>query len=160
MQKQEKNSTGHRSSFSIKLSFGIGHPHLFIKCSVYVWGRAQGSQIFKQNSIISIHSKVMAFLVILLSPWSPHGPHHPHVVPIIPASSPLSPHHPHSPQKVPIIPVVPTHVVPIVPVTPTSFLLYPHHQEGPQIIPNPPHSHPTNPPPPWGVGDLKSLKMQ
>ena len=74
-------------------------PHLYINCSIHVWGRVQGSQIFKQNSIISIRSKVMAFLVILLSPWSPRCPHvvpviltsspcHPRVIPIIPSSSP------------------------------------------------------------------------
>ena len=39
-------------------------PHLYVKCSVYVWRRAQGSQIFKQNSIISIRSKVIACIVI------------------------------------------------------------------------------------------------
>ena len=39
-------------------------PYLYIKCSVYVWGRAQGSQIFKRNSIISIRSKVIACIVI------------------------------------------------------------------------------------------------
>ena len=73
-------------------------PHLHINCSLHVWGRAQGSQIFKRNSIILIRSKVMAFLVILLSP---RGPHHPHVIPIIPASSLSSPCHPH------IIPIIP-----------------------------------------------------
>ena len=68
----------------------------------HVWGRVQGSQIIKRNSIISIHSKVMAFLVILLSPWSLHCPRHPHIIPIIPVLSPLSPHCPHSPQKIPM----------------------------------------------------------
>ena len=63
-------------------------PHLHINCSLHVWGRAQGSQIFKRNSIILIRSKVMAFLVILLSPWSPCCPRHPHVIPV---SSPSSP---------------------------------------------------------------------
>ena len=88
---------GHGSSFWIKLSFGIGigHPQLYIKYSVYVSGRAQGSQIFKWNSIISIRSKVMAFLVILLSPWSPRCPRHPHIVPVISASSLCRPCHPH-----------------------------------------------------------------
>ena len=72
-------------------------PQLYIKYSVYVWGRAQGSQIFKRNSIISIRSKVMAFLVILLSPWSPCCPRRPHV----PTSSPCHPRHPH------IVPIAP-----------------------------------------------------
>ena len=77
-------------------------PHLHINCSLHVWGRVQGSQIFKQNSIISIRSKVMAFLVISLSPWSPHCPRHPQVVPIIPTSSLCHPCCPH------IIPVIHT----------------------------------------------------
>ena len=76
-------------------------PHLYIKCSVYVWGRAQGSQIFKRNSIILIRSKVMAFLVILLSPWCPRCPRGPHVIPVIPPSSPCHLRHPH------VIPIAP-----------------------------------------------------
>ena len=67
-------------------------PHLHINYSLHVWGRVQGSQIFKQNSIISIHSKVMAFLVILLSPWSPRCPRGPHVIPIAPRRSPCGSH--------------------------------------------------------------------
>ena len=86
---------GHRSSFWIKLSFGIGHPPAIHQMQSTCVGRVQGSQIFKQNSIISIRSKVMAFLVILLSPWSPHCLRHPHIVPIIPTSSLCHPHHPH-----------------------------------------------------------------
>ena len=122
-------------------------PHLHINCSLHVWGRVQGSQIFKRNSIISIHSKVMAFLVISLSPWSPHCRH---VVPVIPTSSPCCPHHPRSPQKVPmwspwlwspLSPWSPLHVVPmvsmssplsprlsrVIPVIPTSSRRFPHH---------------------------------
>ena len=112
-------------------------PHLHINCSLHVCRRVQGSQIFKRNSIISIHSKVMAFLVISLFPWSPHCPHGPHVIPVIPVSSPLSPHHPHiprrspcgphglwspwSPNVVPVVSVVSTccpcgpHVIPVIP---------------------------------------------
>ena len=63
-------------------------PHLHINCSLHLWGRAQGSQIFKRNSIISICSRVMAFLVILLSP---HGPRHLCIVPTIPVILMLSP---------------------------------------------------------------------
>ena len=152
-------------------------PHLYIKCSVYVWGRAQGSQIFKRNSIISIRSQVMAFFMILLSPWSPRCPRCPCVIPM---SSPSSPHHPHSPQKVPmwsllspsspLSPLSPPMLSPlsplsprrprhphVIPVIPMSTL---HRLEGPQIIPNPPDSHPTHLHPPGGVGGLESLKMQ
>ena len=163
MQKQEKRfSTGHRSSFWIKLSFGIGHPQLYINCSVYVWGRAQGFQIFKRNSIISIHSKVMAFLVISLSPWSPCCPHHPHTIPVVLTSSLSSPHHPHSPQKVPMwSPWLwspwslwsPPYVVLVVPLVPMLSPLSPCHLEGPHIIPNLPDTHSIHPHPPagWGV---------
>ena len=127
----------------------------------------QGFQIFKQNWIILICSKVIAFLVIL---WSPHGPCHPHVVP----SSPCHPH---------IIPIIPTssHVVPTphgcglyvvsvvstpcgshISVVPMSSLWSPHHPCHPHIIPTsfqrsllhphtpiyPPHPLPTS----LGVG--------
>ena len=135
--------------FWIKMQFGIGHPHLHINCSLHVWGRVQGSQIFKWNSIISIRSKVMAFLVILLSPWSPHHPCHPHIIPVL---SPLSPCHPHSPQKVPMwspwlwspwSPPLslwsPPHVVPVVPMVPTSSPSSPCH---PRVIPVIPTSSP------------------
>ena len=134
-------------------------PHLHINCSLHVWGRAQGSQIFKRNSIISIRSKVMAFLVILLSPC---GPHRPRVVPTSSPSSPSSPHHPHI---IPIVPVIPRrspcglhglwspHVVPVVPTSsPSSPSSPPHRLEGPHIMPNPPDTHFTHPPPPGGVG--------
>ena len=80
------------------MQFGIGHPPPTHQLQSTCVGRVQGSQIFKQNSIISIHFKVMAFLVILLSPWSPHCPHHPHVIPVIPTSSLYHPH---------IIPIAP-----------------------------------------------------
>ena len=142
-------------------------PHLHINCRLHVWGRVQGSQIFKRNSIILIHSKVMAFLVILLSPWSPCCPH---VIPVIPMSSPCHPCHPH------IIPIAlkrsscgphglwspwsPPHVVPVVPVVPTSShvphiipmwsLSSPHCLEDLHIISNP--QIPTLPTPHPGVG--------
>ena len=151
-------------------------PHLHINCSLHVWGRAQGSQIFKQNSIISIRSKVMAFLVILLSP---RGPCHPRVIPVVPTSSPHHPHHPHivshcpchphrphSPQKVPMWSpwsVVSTccpcrpHVIPVVSM---SSLSSPHHLEGTHIISNSPDTHSTHHPPPWGGRGPESVKMQ
>ena len=122
----------------------------------------QGSQIFKWNSIISIHSKVMAFLVISLSPWSPHRPHHPHIIPIAPRRFPCGPHGcglpwspPHVVPVVPLIPMSPRHPH-IIPVVPMSS---PHHLEGPHVIPNPPDTHCTHPHPPGGGGP-KLVKMQ
>ena len=163
MQKQEKKFfEGHRSTFLDKNAIGDRTPpHLHINCSLHVWGRAQGSQIFKRNSIISIRSKVMAFLVILLSPHGPLGPtsspsspHHPRIVPVISTLSPSSPRCLH------IVPVVPRrspcglhmlslssphrprcpHVIPVVP---TSSRRSPHHPQPPRY---PLH------PPPRGVG--------
>ena len=115
-------------------------PYLHINCSLHVWGRAQGSQIFKRNSIISIRSKVMAFLVILLSPCGPHRPNvvpvsspcHPHVVPPSSPEGPhvvsmvcglhmLSPSSPHRPRRPCVILIVPT-----------SSRRSPHHAQPPR----------------------------
>ena len=136
-------------------------PHLHINCSLHVWGKVQGSQIFKRNSIIWIHSKVMAFLVISLFPWSPHCPHHP---PIIPTSSP---HRPHSPRRSPcgphgcglcglcclhglhpILSLWSPHCPRRPHIIPVSSPSSPHCLEGPNIIPNPPDTHSTHLPPP------------
>ena len=133
-----------------------------------MWHRAQGSQIFKQNSIILIHSKVMAFLVISLSPCGPH------IIPVIPTLSPSSPCHPCHPHIVPIAPrrspcgphgcglcgsVVSTPCCPhcpcgphIIPIIPTSSLSSPHHLEVLHIIPNPSETHSTHPYPSGGGG--------
>ena len=144
------------------MPFGIAHPHLHINCSLHVWGRAQGSQIFKRNSIILIRSKVFSdFVVPTWSPSSSRRPHHPHIVPIIPTSSPHHPHHPRCRHVVPIAPrrspcglhgLWSPHVVPIIPVIPTSSLSSPCCLEDPHIISNPADTHCTHSPSPWGVG--------
>ena len=124
-------------------------PHLHIKCSLHVCGGVQGSQIFKWNSIILIRSKVMAFLVILLSPWSPHcprgpqviptsslcHPHHPYIVPIAPRRSLCGPHgcglrglHGLHPMLSPCCPHCP-HGPHVIPVVPTSSPWSPHHTD-------------------------------
>ena len=78
-------------------------PQLHIKCSLYVCSRVQGSQIFKWNSIISIHSKSYCIFKDFVVPrWSLCSPHCPHIVSVIPTSSLSNPHHPH------VIPIVPT----------------------------------------------------
>ena len=78
MQKQEIFLLeGHWSTFlgkNIKVPFGIGHPHLHIKPSLYVCRRVQGSQIFKQNWIVSICSRLIVIFLIwvfsVLGGWS------------------------------------------------------------------------------------------
>ena len=179
---------GHRSTFCIKMPFFIGHPpHLHINCSLHVCRRVQRSQIFKQNSIISICSKVMAFLVISLSPWSPHCPH---VIPIAPRRSPCGPHgfglHPMLSLLSPHRPCHP-HIVPIAPrrspcgphgcglcglhrMWSPSSPSSPHHLHHPHVIltssrrsshhPQPPRYPLYPPPPPWGLGGPESVKMQ
>ena len=52
---------------NIKVPFGIRHPHLHIKPSLYVCRRVQGSKIFQQNLIISIYSRVIVILLIWVS---------------------------------------------------------------------------------------------
>ena len=76
VQKQENLLLeGHRSEKdvlfwvqNIKGPFGIGHPpHLHIKPNLYVCRRVQGLQIFKQNWIILIRSRVIVILLIWVS---------------------------------------------------------------------------------------------
>ena len=56
---------GHRSTFCIK---GIGHPPTYTSNAVSMCAvGVQGSQIFKQNSIILFHSKVIVILPIWVS---------------------------------------------------------------------------------------------
>ena len=124
-----------------------------------MWERAQGSQIFKQNSIISIYSKVMAFLVILLSP---HGPRGPCIVPVIPMASPSSPHHPCHPHIIPIAPrrsPCDPHGCGLHGLHPMLSPSSPCHPRHPHVIPtssrrSPHHPqplrHPLHPPPPSG----------
>ena len=143
------------------MPFGIGQPPTYTSIAVYMCeGGLKGPKSVKRNSIISIRSKVMAFLVILLSPRGPHRsrivpiipmssphrplcPRHPHVVPIAPRRSPWSvvstccPHRPRHPHVIPVIP----HIVPVIP---TLFRSSPHHLQPPR--------YPLHPPaPPWGV---------
>ena len=93
------------------------------------------------------------FVVPTWSAWSPHCPCHPHVVLTL---SPSSPCHAHSSQKVPmwspwsVVSVVSTCCLRGPHVIPTSSLSSPCHLEGLYIIPNPPDTHSTHPPLPWG----------
>ena len=72
VQKQESFLLeGHRSSSLCQKHKSVicdrTPPHLHMKPSLYVCRRVQGSQIFKQNWIISIHSRVIVILTIWVS---------------------------------------------------------------------------------------------
>ena len=128
--------------FSFQLWFQRDTPHLHIKSTLYVCRRVQGSQIFKQNWIISIHSKVIAFLVILLSP---HGLH----IPVVPMLSPHCPHivstwspHPCGPHIVSTLSPRCPHIITVIPISSYHWHC-PHH---PHIISTP--TYPLHPPPP------------
>ena len=160
---------GHRSTFCIKMPFGIGHPpptHQLQSTCVWEGSRVPNLQTefnyldsFKSYGIFS---DFVVPVVPMLSTLSPHRPCHPHVIPV---SSPSSPHHRHRPQKVPcgphscglcglhpmLSPWSPRrpHGPHVIPIIPTSS---PHHLEGLHIIPNPPDIHSTHPHPPGGWG--------
>ena len=166
MQKQEKKFfRGSLEDFLDKNAIWDRTPPTYTSI---VWGRVQWSQIFKRNSIISIHSKVMAFLVISLFPWSPRCPRHPHVIPVIPTSSLCCSCHPHifpiaprrspcgshgcglcclcglHPMLSPWSPWSPHHpcCLHIVPVVPMSSPCHPHHLH---IVPKAPRRSPCGP---------------
>ena len=168
---------GHWSTFLHENAIWDRTPPSYTSIAIYICVEGfKGPKSSNRNSIISIHSKVMAFLVISLSPWSPHCPHGPHIIPV---SFPSSPHCPHSPQKVPmwspwsVVSVVSTccphglrglhmlspssprrpHHRHIIPIVPTLSRRCPHHSEPPR--------HPLHPPPtPLGVGGSESVKIQ
>ena len=149
------------------MPFGIGQPpptHQLQSTCVGEGSRVPNLQTeFNYLNSFKSYGIFSDFVVPAWSPSSSCHPHHPHIIPT------SSPHHPRHPHVVPIAPrrspwsVVSTccprrpHVVPIVP---TSSPSSPHRLEGPHIIPNPPDTHSTHPPSPWGGGGPESVKMQ
>ena len=154
---------GHRSTFWIKMQFGIGHPPPTHQLQSTCVG--EGSMVPNLQTEFNY-----------LDSFKSYGIFSDFVVPMVPTLSPSSPCHPHSPQKVPmwspwlwspwsppLSPWSPPNVVPMVPIFPTLSLSSPHH---PHIIWKVTTSSltpqiPTSPTPhPWGVGGPKSVKMQ
>ena len=99
----KKFSAGHRSSFWIKLSFGIGHPPALhqIQCICVGKGSRVPNLQTEFNYLDSfksygIFSDFVVPVVPTLSPSSPPSPpccpRHPHIVPIAPRRSPCGPH--------------------------------------------------------------------
>ena len=93
---------GHRSTFWIKMTFGIGHPppiHQLQSTCVGVCSRVPNLQTeFNYLDLFKSYGIFSDFVVPVVPTLSPRHPH------VIPMSSPLSPHRPHSPQKVPMGP--------------------------------------------------------
>ena len=155
MQKQGKNFfEGHRSTFWIKMPFGIGHPPPTHQLQSTCMG--EGSRVpnlqteFNYLDSFKSYGIFSDFVVPTWSPWSPHRPLCPHIIPVLSPLSPHCPHRPRRPQKVPcgLHGLWSPHVVSVIP---TSSLSSAHRLEGPHIIPNPPDTHSTHPPPPGGV---------
>ena len=128
---------GHRSTFWIKMPFGIGHPPPTHQLQSTCMG--EGSRVpnlqtefnyldsFKSYGIfsdfvvptwspLSLRRHHHSHIVPTSSPLSPssllsqcglHGLWSPHVVPVIPTSSPSSLHRPRHPHVIPIVPVIP-----------------------------------------------------
>ena len=153
---------GHRSTFWIKMQFGIGHPpptHQLQSTCVGEGSRVPNLQMeFNYLDSFKSYGIFSDFVVPMWSPSSLSSPRHPRVISIIPTSFPCHSHHPHCPQKVPmwspwsVVSTCPRrpHIVPVIPVLSLSS---PHHLEGHHIMPNPPDTHSTHPPPPWGGGE-------
>ena len=162
MQKQEKKFfEGHRSTFWIKMPFGIGHPpptHQLQSTCVGKGSRVPNLQTeFNYLDSFKSYGIFSDFVVPTWSPSSLCRPLCPHILlvvpttsPFIPMSSPLSPSSsccPHSPQKVPMWSpwsVVSTccpcrpgcpHIVPVIP---TLSRRSPHHPQCPRYPLHPP----------------------
>ena len=137
----KKNFQGHRSTFWIKMTFGIGHPppiHQLQSTCVGEVSRVPNLQTeFNYLDSFKSYGIFSDFVVPMVPMLSPRCPHCPHVIPV---SSPSSLCHPHSPQKVPmwspwlwslLSPWSPPYVVPVVPMlSPLS----PHCPRCPHII--------------------------
>ena len=129
----KKISTGHRSSFWIKLSFGIGQPPAIHQLQCICVG--EGSRVpnlqteFNYLNSFKSYGIFSDFVVPMAPTWSPSSPHHPHIVPIIPKAprrSPCGPCHPH-----PCCPCRSSHPD-IVPIVPTSSRRSPDHSQPPK----------------------------
>ena len=137
---------GHRSTFWIKMPFGIGHPpptHQLQSTCVGEGSRVPNLQMeFNYLNLFKSYGIFSDFVVPTWSPSSlcrphivptssPHCPRHPHVVPIAPRRSPCGLHGLWSPHVVPVIhtssPSSPHHpnIVPFIPIVPIILMLSP-----------------------------------
>ena len=143
MQKQENYFfDGHRSTFWIKMPFGIEHPPPTHQLqSTCVGEGSRVPNLKTEFNYLDSFKSYGIFSDFVVPTWSPSSSRHPHIIPVIPTlstSSPCRPRHPH------IIPIASRrspcglhglwspwspHVVPII------LALSPHHPHHPHIIP-------------------------
>ena len=136
---------GHRSTFWIKMTFGIGHPppiHQLQSTCVGEGSRVPNLQTeFNYADSFKSYGIFSDFVVPVVPMLSPCRPCHPHIIPVLSLSSP---HYPHSPQKVPmwspwlwspLSPWSPPYVVPVVPMLSLLSPRHPCHPRHPHIIP-------------------------
>ena len=150
MQKHENFSfQGSQEHFLHKSAIWDRTPSTYISNAVYMCaGGFKGPKSSNKIQLSQFVKKVMAFLVISLSPHGPRviplspccphivptsstsSPHHPHIIPIAPRRSQCGPSDLWSPWS----PWSPPHVVPVVPVIPLSSPSSSHHPHHPHII--------------------------
>ena len=98
---------GHRSTFWIKMQFGIEHPpptHQLQSTCVGEGSRVPNLQTeFNYLDSFKSYGIFSDFVVPMWSPSSSHHPHHPHVIPVVPTSSPSSPLSPEGPHVVSMV---------------------------------------------------------
>ena len=148
---------GHRSTFWIKMQFGIGHPpptHQLQSTCVGEGSRVPNLQTeFNYLDSFKSYGIFSDFVVPTWSPSSSCRPRHPHIIPTLSPSSPvIIPIIPIAPRRSPCglhglwSPHVPRHPNVPVPVISTSSRRSPHHPQPPRYPLHPP------PGPPGGVG--------
>ena len=152
---QEKNFfEGHRSTFCIKMPFGIGHPpptHQLQSTCVGEGSRVPNLQTeFNYLDSFKSYGIFSDFVVPVIPTLSLSFPHHPRVIPVIPIAprrSPCGPHDLWSPLSL----WSPPHVVPVVPTSSLSSPCHPHH---PHVVPIAPRRSPCGPHDLWSPWSL------
>ena len=90
---------GHRSTFCIKVPFGIGHPPPTHQMqSTCVWEGSKVPNLQTEFNYLHLFKSYCIFSDFVVLMWSPSSPHHlccpchPHIIPIAPTRSPCGPH--------------------------------------------------------------------
>ena len=148
----KKNFEGHRSTFWIKMAFGIGHlppTHQLQSTCVGEGSRVPNLQTeFNYLNLFKSYGIFSDFFVPIVPTSSSCRLHHPHIIPIAPRRSPCGPHgcglcglHGLHPMLSPWSPHHPRgpHIIPVI------LMSSPHHPHHPHIIPIAPRRSPCGP---------------